>query len=244
MDVLLTFTGFHDPYYKGLIEGEEQPGPILSLLSQRVFDYIYLFDTPKTKEISELTKETIQSSYPDSECHLICLGISDPTNYSEILEHLIPQLQTIQAEHDHAEFYIAVASGTPHMHACWIFLLAGREISAHLLNIRPPKFVTKTSPLVSQVDFPFKVDHKPQIYFQREYVEPSVDEVRREIGIIGDHETIQKSLEMCSMLAPSDSHILLLGETGTGKELFAKLIHQLSGRPSDKFIPVNCASLP
>jgi hypothetical protein len=33
MDVLLTFTGFHDPYFKGLVDQEEQPGPILSLLS-------------------------------------------------------------------------------------------------------------------------------------------------------------------------------------------------------------------
>ena len=44
MDILLTFTGFHDPYSKGLIDQEEQPGPILSLLSTRAFDNIFLFD--------------------------------------------------------------------------------------------------------------------------------------------------------------------------------------------------------
>lgn len=38
MDVLLTFTGFHDPYFKGLVDEEEQPGPILTLLSTRSFD--------------------------------------------------------------------------------------------------------------------------------------------------------------------------------------------------------------
>jgi hypothetical protein len=38
MEVLLTFTGFHDPFSKGLIDQEEQPGPILSLLSVRKFD--------------------------------------------------------------------------------------------------------------------------------------------------------------------------------------------------------------
>jgi len=43
MDVLLTFTGFHDPYFKGLVDQEEQPGPILSLLSTRSFDHIFLF---------------------------------------------------------------------------------------------------------------------------------------------------------------------------------------------------------
>ena len=38
MNILLTFTGFHDPYTLGLIGGEEVPGPILSLLSVRTFD--------------------------------------------------------------------------------------------------------------------------------------------------------------------------------------------------------------
>ena len=36
MDVLLTFTGFHDPYFKGLVDQEEQPGPILSLLHRKL----------------------------------------------------------------------------------------------------------------------------------------------------------------------------------------------------------------
>ena len=55
MNVLLTFTGFHDPYSKGLVDQEEQPGPILSLLSARPFDQVYLFDTPGT---TRLTQET------------------------------------------------------------------------------------------------------------------------------------------------------------------------------------------
>jgi len=46
------------------------------------------------------------------------------------------------------------------------------------------------------------------------------------------------------MLAPSQSPILILGETGTGKELFARFIHRLSGRSHEAFIPVNCAALP
>jgi len=41
MDALLTFTGFHDPYFKRLVDREEQPGPILSLLGMRFFDHIF-----------------------------------------------------------------------------------------------------------------------------------------------------------------------------------------------------------
>ena len=46
MRILLTFTGFHDPYAKGLVGEEEQPGPIISLLHARSFDLVYLLSTP------------------------------------------------------------------------------------------------------------------------------------------------------------------------------------------------------
>jgi hypothetical protein len=59
-EILFTFTGFHDPYSKGLIDQEDQPGPILSLLSTRAFDHIYLFDTPSTYKI---TQETVRATY-------------------------------------------------------------------------------------------------------------------------------------------------------------------------------------
>jgi transcriptional regulator with PAS, ATPase and Fis domain len=46
------------------------------------------------------------------------------------------------------------------------------------------------------------------------------------------------------MLASSVAPILILGETGTGKELFARFVHRLSGRPFDRFVPLNCAAIP
>ena len=66
----------------------------------------------------------------------------------------------------------------------------------------------------------------------------------REIGIIGDHPSMEMALEVASILAPTNASMLLLGETGTGKELFSKLIHRLSNRTQGPFIPINCASIP
>jgi len=70
MDVLLTFTGFHDPYFKGLVDQEEQPGPILSLLSTRSFDHIFLFDTPSTQRVTGETKDAIAKIHRRSEVHV------------------------------------------------------------------------------------------------------------------------------------------------------------------------------
>ncbi len=62
--------------------------------------------------------------------------------------------------------------------------------------------------------------------------------------VIGKSETLMYSLYRIEQVAPTDSTVLLEGETGTGKELFAAAIHKLSKRCNQAFIKVNCASLP
>ena len=65
MNILLTFTGFHDPYALGLIGGEEVPGPVLSLLAVRNFDQVILFDTPNTRESTRLTNIVLELRHPN-----------------------------------------------------------------------------------------------------------------------------------------------------------------------------------
>lgn len=248
MDILLTFTGFHDPYFKGLVDQEEQPGPILSLLNVRKFDCIVLFDTPKTSKITEQTKQAINKLHPKSDVHVLEINLSDPTNYHDIFNGLRRHLQRITTDFPSARFYISVASGTPHMHACWILLTLSGVIPAHILNVRPPNFVTKENPIVTEVDLS-SADF-PDVRFQdlsiavEKIQQTDANAIRAELGIVGDHPTTQRSLEMAAMLAPSQAPILIFGETGTGKEMFARFIHLLSGRPKDIFIVVNCAAMP
>ena len=62
--------------------------------------------------------------------------------------------------------------------------------------------------------------------------------------IIGQSEKIRSVIEIAKKSADSDATVLLLGETGTGKELFARCIHRWSPRHGDPFSVVNCAALP
>jgi DNA-binding NtrC family response regulator len=62
-------------------------------------------------------------------------------------------------------------------------------------------------------------------------------------GIVGKSAKMQKLLEQIQLIGPSDSTVLIVGETGTGKELLAKAIHQLSLRQDRSFYAVNCAAL-
>src|SRR3974390_2510565 len=63
-------------------------------------------------------------------------------------------------------------------------------------------------------------------------------------GIIGKSRAIQKVLEQVSIVAPTDATVLLHGETGTGKELVANAIHNLSSRRGRGFVRTNCAAIP
>jgi formate hydrogenlyase transcriptional activator len=62
--------------------------------------------------------------------------------------------------------------------------------------------------------------------------------------IVGSSEALRKVLRQVARVAPSDSTVLILGETGTGKELIARAIHKRSKRAERAFIGVNCAAIP
>ncbi|MBM3316723.1 MAG: sigma 54-interacting transcriptional regulator [Candidatus Eisenbacteria bacterium] len=183
-----------------------------------------------------------------------------------------------------ARYFIAVASGTPQMHACWLLLAASGEIPAQVLNVRPPQFVTRERPLVCEVDLT-----APEMPAVRAGVSatrarsgsargageraggargrggalggggehggagehPEAGECAEdpataigELGLTVDHPRMSAAVDAAVALAPSTTPILILGETGTGKELFARLVHRLSGRGVSPFVPVNCAAIP
>ena len=77
---------------------------------------------------------------------------------------------------------------------------------------------------------------------QRLYLE---EEIRAQCGaIVGESPALKAALQLVSVVAPTDSSVLILGETGTGKELIARAIHDLSSRRERAFVKLNCAAIP
>ena len=77
---------------------------------------------------------------------------------------------------------------------------------------------------------------------QRLYLE---EEIRAQRGaIVGESPALKAALQLVSVVAPTDSSVLILGETGTGKELIARAIHDLSARRERAFVKLNCAAIP
>jgi formate hydrogenlyase transcriptional activator len=85
---------------------------------------------------------------------------------------------------------------------------------------------------------------KDRVTSEKVYLE---DEIRSELNfdeIIGRSGALRKVLAKLSVVAPTDSTVLICGETGTGKELVARAIHNLSARSKGQFVKLNCAAIP
>ncbi|HUA21180.1 MAG TPA: sigma 54-interacting transcriptional regulator, partial [Bryobacteraceae bacterium] len=77
---------------------------------------------------------------------------------------------------------------------------------------------------------------------QRLYLE---EEIRAQSGaIVGESPALKAALHLVSIVAPTDSSVLISGETGTGKELIARAIHDRSARRERAFVKLNCAAIP
>ncbi len=87
-------------------------------------------------------------------------------------------------------------------------------------------------------------DAKDRLAREKSYLE---GEIQTELGfekIIGQSPSLREVLKKARIVAPTDSTVLLLGETGTGKELVARSVHGLSSRHDKTFVKLNCAAVP
>ena len=246
MKVLLTFVGFHDPYS----QGQERSGPILSLATSVKFDRVFLFSTPNTQEETTRTRQALRGLPSSPQVEIRRLNLINPTDYKAIVENLRQNLAQIKQDSpEEAEFFISPASGTPQMHVCWILMVLKEEFSATILVATDSRHVSgQAQPNVICVGFS-QTDFLQSKDFLTSPTQPTsmqldVETERRKLGIIGEHENFIKTIDRTGRFATTDNSILIMGETGTGKELFANLIHECSQRRTKELLPVNCASIP
>ena len=85
---------------------------------------------------------------------------------------------------------------------------------------------------------------KDQLYKENIALREEIDKASMFEEIVGSSEALAKVLSQVAKVAPTDSTVLILGETGTGKELIARAIHRRSNRSAGAFIRVNCSAIP
>jgi formate hydrogenlyase transcriptional activator len=85
---------------------------------------------------------------------------------------------------------------------------------------------------------------KNELAHEKVYLESEIRSEMNFADIVGSSAALVSVLQQVETVAPTDSAVLLLGETGTGKELMARAIHERSPRRSRAFVKVNCAAIP
>jgi formate hydrogenlyase transcriptional activator len=87
-------------------------------------------------------------------------------------------------------------------------------------------------------------DLKNKLALENLYLEGEIRSELKFEEIVGKSEALRRVLEQVETVAPTDSTVLIYGETGTGKELIARAVHNLSSRQSSSFVKLNCAAIP
>ena len=75
-------------------------------------------------------------------------------------------------------------------------------------------------------------------------MEPQLQSIKQRFGIIGTSDALDHALSTAVRVATTDLTVLITGESGVGKEVFSKIIHNLSPRKHNKFIAVKCGAIP
>lgn len=85
---------------------------------------------------------------------------------------------------------------------------------------------------------------KNRLQDENTYLQEQINHHHQFANILGQSDTLTTVLHQVEQVAPTDTTVLILGETGTGKELFARALHNLSPRNARPLVKVNCAALP
>jgi formate hydrogenlyase transcriptional activator len=85
---------------------------------------------------------------------------------------------------------------------------------------------------------------KDRLAQEKRYLEHEIRSANRSEDIIGASPSLKRVLDYAAIVADTDSTVLITGETGTGKELVARVIHSMSRRKDRNFIKLNCAAIP
>src|SRR5258706_14744962 len=75
-------------------------------------------------------------------------------------------------------------------------------------------------------------------------LETEIQNIKQRFGIIGNAPMLNHAVHVAMQVAPIDMSVLITGESGSGKESFSKIIHNLSHRKHGQFIAINCSSIP
>ena len=267
-EILLSFVGNRDPYVDGsgaqAAAGGTEPelGPVLSLLQAREFTRVVLFCTGSSYvERARMVQETVEAESAGIKFNFVSIDLESPIDYEEIYRELRRSVDLLLSSIEHLPHRLSILldPGTPQMQTAWFLLVASGYVTADLLQGVPPRFAGGAYK-VRTVDMsrdifpgltigvregpPGDIKPGPHPAGSADFEDPEGHWIRSSTPqIIGSSPAFQAVMDQALKVAPYDISVVVRGETGTGKEVVARLIHDSSRRAGKPFVAVNCAAI-
>ena len=238
--ILVSWIGGKDLQASDNTSAENQAiGPIAATLKAQIFDSVELLYTYHEEQVKPYL-EWLQKMV-DTPIQAHAISLSSPVNFDEIYVQANQQLARLEALN--YELSILLSPGTPAMQAVWILLGKTRYPSQF--------YQSSLEQGVQHVNIPFELS--------AEYLPTaqSIDNAKFNQlakacapvnaafdNIVTRNPRIQLLKAQAQILAEREVPVLIYGETGTGKELFARAIHNASHRANNPFVPINCGAIP
>lgn len=234
--ILFSWIGQHDLD----AAGKAEQGPVLATLKAGSFQQATLLYNYEREMVSPYLDWLRMQTETPVEAHHICLD--SPVHSGQIYEAARRRLNALSAP-ERADLSILLSPGTPAMHAVWILL--GKTAF-------PCRFFQSSREKgVEEIDIPFALSAE---YLPAASALDGVQVARlahieaSELAAFDDIITRNPAMTQLKarghILAQHDVPVLITGETGTGKELFARAIHNASPRANKPFIALNCGAIP
>jgi two-component system response regulator AtoC len=218
-------------------------GPVLRLLEvegARRYDRLLVLvpqgGLPGARRLQE------EASGKVGRVELRSVDLLDPSDYAELFSTVSPVVEELRRTR-REELDVLLSAGTPQAQTIWVILVEAGLLPARMLQIIPARFVPVPHPHpVREVRLP--IEGFPEIRALRAEVDRwRAGENARRMGMLGESERMRALRERLARVAASDVPVLVHGETGTGKELVAKAVHQGSARAQGPFVACNGGAL-
>lgn len=214
-------------------------GPIAQAVIQRSFDQIYLFSSYPDNEARGFIGWLRQ--HTDRQIHYRAVKLSSPTHFGEIYQTISRCIEDIPKYQD-AKLTFHLSPGTPAMAAVWI-ILAKTRFAAELIESSKENGVKTAT-----VPFELSAEYIPNLYKRADADIARLsaglpDEVPAFSAIVHQSDVMKRVIAKAHRVAPRSVPVLIEGDSGTGKELLARAIHNASPRRDKPFIAVNCGAI-
>ncbi|MGB2958074.1 MAG: sigma-54 dependent transcriptional regulator [Bacteroidota bacterium] len=137
-----------------------------------------------------------------------------------------------------------IRANAPRIEVIMLTGMADVKMAVECMKLGAYDYITKpttTDELLSTIQ---RALERRQLMIDNIVMKGTIERLQGPFDMVGESETFRRVLEIAAKVAPTESTVLIQGASGTGKELVANFIYQHSGRTTEPFVTLNCASIP